>query len=226
VYLLLGLFFILTSCTVPCAAAIIPPLAHPQLSAGIEAPVARALDGASVVSVVPINPVVVSATYAETETPPSLSSPASIAYLAADSSSESGSASSYTYHEPPSLTLTILLAFLLLLPLSGNLAQRTLGAALLGQILLGVIFGTPVGGWLEGAWEEAFVALGYVGLLGLVFEGMLSLLSSSCKGRGQYEWDDREFRCRRDKRGRIWLGRNYRGMGTCKGGVIQNKFEP
>jgi hypothetical protein len=85
----------------------------------------------------------------------------------------SRSAASHTYHEPYPLPLLILLSFLFLLPIAGHVAQRLLCAGLLGQILLGVIFGTPVGGWLDETWEEAWVALGYVGLLGLVFEGEL-----------------------------------------------------
>lgn len=80
-------------------------------------------------------------------------------------------AASHVYHEPYPLPLLILLSFLFLLPIFGHVAQTILCAGLLGQILLGVIFGTPIGGWLDKSWEEAWVALGYVGLLGLVFEG-------------------------------------------------------
>lgn len=79
--------------------------------------------------------------------------------------------SSFAYHEPSTSSTLILLAFLYLLNLAGWLLQATIGAGLLGQILIGVIFGTPLAGWLPASWEEAFVALGYGGLLLLVFEG-------------------------------------------------------
>lgn len=92
-------------------------------------------------------------------------------FVRATTNENESPAASWTYHEPSPLPLTVLIGFLILLPISGAIAQRVLSAALLGQILVGVIFGTPVGGWLERSWEDAWVALGYIGLLGLVFEG-------------------------------------------------------
>ncbi|KAK8869496.1 hypothetical protein IAR55_000061 [Kwoniella newhampshirensis] len=81
--------------------------------------------------------------------------------------------SSFTYHEPPTSSLLILTSWLYLLNLFGWLSQHILSAQLLGQILVGIIFGAPLAGWLEESWEEAFVTLGYVGLLLIVFEGKL-----------------------------------------------------
>lgn len=49
--------------------------------------------------------------------------------------------------------------------------QHVVSAGLLGQILLGIIYGSPLAGWLDVAWQETFVVLGYVGLLLIVFEG-------------------------------------------------------
>ncbi|WWD16245.1 hypothetical protein CI109_100671 [Kwoniella shandongensis] len=82
--------------------------------------------------------------------------------------------SSFTYHEPSPTSLLILTSWLYLLNLFGWLSQYILSAQLLGQILIGIIYGTPLAGWLDESWEEAFVVLGYVGLLLLVFEGGLS----------------------------------------------------
>jgi Kef-type K+ transport system membrane component KefB len=79
--------------------------------------------------------------------------------------------SSFAYHEPSSTQIVILLSFLLFLNLAGAFAQRFLSAGLLGQILVGIIYGTPLAGILEQSWEEAIVAVGYVGLLLVVFEG-------------------------------------------------------
>lgn len=67
--------------------------------------------------------------------------------------------------------MLVLGTFLYLLNLFGWAGQKFLNAGLLGQILLGVIYGTPLAGWLDESWQEAFVALGYVGLLIVVFEG-------------------------------------------------------
>ncbi|OCF71468.1 hypothetical protein I204_07526 [Kwoniella mangroviensis CBS 8886] len=82
--------------------------------------------------------------------------------------------SSFTYHEPSIVQLLILSSWIYLLNLLGWISQHLLSAQLLGQILIGIIYGTPLAGWLEESWEEAFVALGYVGLLLIVFEGGLS----------------------------------------------------
>ncbi|WWD00993.1 hypothetical protein V866_007931 [Kwoniella sp. B9012] len=82
--------------------------------------------------------------------------------------------SSSTYHEPSIVQLLILSSWIYLLNLFGWISQHILSAQLLGQILIGIIYGTPLAGWLEESWEEAFVALGYVGLLLIVFEGGLS----------------------------------------------------
>lgn len=79
--------------------------------------------------------------------------------------------SSFTYEEPSVSSLLVLSSWLYLLNVFGYLAQRLLSAGLLGQILIGVIYGTPLAGWLDESWEAAFVAIGYVGLLVVVFEG-------------------------------------------------------
>ena len=82
--------------------------------------------------------------------------------------------SSFPYHEPSATQIIILLSFLLFLNLAGTAAQRFLSAGLLGQILVGIVYGTPLAGILEDSWEEAIVAIGYVGLLLVVFEGKSS----------------------------------------------------
>ncbi|ORY31422.1 Sodium/hydrogen exchanger family-domain-containing protein [Naematelia encephala] len=79
--------------------------------------------------------------------------------------------SSFTYHEPSTLQYLILIAFFSLLNIFGWVAQWLLSAGLLGQILIGVIFGEPLAGWLDQSWMEAFISVGYVGLLLVVYEG-------------------------------------------------------
>ncbi|ORY66940.1 Sodium/hydrogen exchanger family-domain-containing protein [Leucosporidium creatinivorum] len=79
-----------------------------------------------------------------------------------------------TYHEPSLPHLLTLIAFLYLLQVSRTLADRALGAGLLGEIAVGVVFG-PVAGIMLQEWEETLVAVGYIGLVVIVFEGGLHL---------------------------------------------------
>lgn len=50
-----------------------------------------------------------------------------------------------------------------------------MGAGLIGQILLGVLYGAPVGNILHAAWQETFLAVGYIGLILIIFEGGLTV---------------------------------------------------
>jgi len=66
----------------------------------------------------------------------------------------------------------------LLLLLNGirYILDRLLYCGLIGEVLIGIIWGLPVGGtaWLTLGMQETIQALGYLGLIGLVFEGGLS----------------------------------------------------
>lgn len=48
-------------------------------------------------------------------------------------------------------------------------------AGLIGQILMGILYGAPVGNILDLAWQGTFMALGYVGLILIIFEGGLTI---------------------------------------------------
>ena len=49
-------------------------------------------------------------------------------------------------------------------------------AGLIGQIIVGLIYGLPIGGdMIPIAWQEAFIALGYIGLVLIIFEGALAV---------------------------------------------------
>lgn len=54
--------------------------------------------------------------------------------------------------------------------------DRFLYCGIIGQILIGIIWGLPVGGisWLADGNQETIEALGYLGLICLVFEGRLN----------------------------------------------------
>ncbi|BGO99026.1 hypothetical protein RTG_00546 [Rhodotorula toruloides ATCC 204091] len=78
------------------------------------------------------------------------------------------------YHEPPFTSLAVLISFLFLANVARGIANKVLYAGLLGEIAVGVIFG-PVAKILDTEWEETFVAVGYIGLVLIVFEGGLTL---------------------------------------------------
>ncbi len=90
---------------------------------------------------------------------------------------------SLPYHEPTIITILSFTSFLLLLNGIRVVLDRLLYCGLLGEILLGVIWGLPVGGtaWLTEATQETVQALGYLGLIGLVFEGGLSTSPSQLR---------------------------------------------
>lgn len=83
----------------------------------------------------------------------------------------------YLAYEEPGITVILsLTSFLLLLNGSRYVLDRLLYCGLIGEILIGIIWGLPVGGiaWLTEGMQETIQAFGYLGLIGLVFEGGLS----------------------------------------------------
>lgn len=80
------------------------------------------------------------------------------------------------YEEPGITTVLSLTSFLLLLNASRYILDRLLYCGIIGEILIGIIWGLPVGGtaWLTEDTQETILAYGYLGLIGLVFEGGLS----------------------------------------------------
>ena len=80
------------------------------------------------------------------------------------------------YEEPGITTILSLTSFLLLLNGVRYILDRLLYCGIIGEILIGVIWGLPVGGtaWLTKGMQETIQALGYLGLIGLVFEGGLT----------------------------------------------------
>lgn len=70
-------------------------------------------------------------------------------------------------------------SFLLLLNLVNAALDKVLYCGLLGQVLIGIAWGTPGAKWLTVTVEETIVQWGYLGLILLVFEGMLCCLRKS-----------------------------------------------
>jgi len=90
---------------------------------------------------------------------------------------------SLPYHEPRITTILSLTSFLLVLNGSRYVLDRTLYCGLLGEILTGVVWGSPLGGtaWLSHAAQETVQSLGYLGLIGLVFEGGMNTSPSGLR---------------------------------------------
>ena len=80
---------------------------------------------------------------------------------------------SLPYHEPGITTILSLISFILALNGSRYVLDRLLCCGLLGEIFIGVVWGAPLGGtaWLTAANQETVQSFGYLGLIGLVFEG-------------------------------------------------------
>ena len=81
---------------------------------------------------------------------------------------------SFPYHEPSIETILILTSFLLLLNIVNYLFDNLIYCGLLGQILIGIWFGAPGTAWLNIDVQLAIQQLGYLGLILIVYEGMLS----------------------------------------------------
>ncbi|GJE83967.1 Sodium/hydrogen exchanger [Phanerochaete sordida] len=81
---------------------------------------------------------------------------------------------SFPYHEPGVVELLILLSFIFFLNVVRTVADYYLYAGIIAEIVLGMVYGDPLAGILPSDWEGTFTVLGYLGLIGIVFEGGLS----------------------------------------------------
>ncbi|OIW27102.1 Sodium/hydrogen exchanger [Coniochaeta ligniaria NRRL 30616] len=79
------------------------------------------------------------------------------------------------YHEPDVVSILTLISFFILLAVSEWLSNKIFRAGLIGQIVVGLIYGVPIANILALEWQEAFLALGYVGLILIIFEGGLTI---------------------------------------------------
>ncbi|KAK4163348.1 Hsp70 ATPase ssc1 [Cladorrhinum sp. PSN259] len=79
------------------------------------------------------------------------------------------------YHEPDIVSILTLISFFLFLAIAEWVADKVLRAGLIGQIIVGLIYGIPVANILALDWQETFLALGYVGLILIIFEGGLTI---------------------------------------------------
>ncbi|KAM7193653.1 Hsp70 ATPase ssc1 [Naviculisporaceae sp. PSN 640] len=80
-----------------------------------------------------------------------------------------------SYHEPGIIPILTLISFFYLLSVGEWVADKVFRAGLIGQIIVGLLYGVPVGNILLLEWQESFIALGYIGLLVIIFEGGLTI---------------------------------------------------
>lgn len=68
--------------------------------------------------------------------------------------------------------ILIIVSFFFFLSLAEWVSAKVIRAGIIGQIAVGIIFGAPLANILEHKWQETFMALGYVGLILIIFEGL------------------------------------------------------
>ncbi|KAL1841087.1 hypothetical protein VTJ49DRAFT_7418 [Mycothermus thermophilus] len=79
------------------------------------------------------------------------------------------------YREPNMISILTLISFFLFLALAEWLADKIIRAPLIGQIIVGLVYGLPLANILIIDWQETFLALGYLGLILIIFEGGLTI---------------------------------------------------
>jgi hypothetical protein len=68
----------------------------------------------------------------------------------------------------------IIISFFFFLSLAEWISAKIIRAGIIGQIAVGIIYGKPLADILEYSWQKTFLALGYVGLILIIFEGMMT----------------------------------------------------
>lgn len=52
------------------------------------------------------------------------------------------------------------------------MSAKVIRAGIIGQIAVGIIYGKPLANILQEPWQHTFMALGYIGLILIIFEGL------------------------------------------------------
>ena len=82
-------------------------------------------------------------------------------------------AAALSYHEPGIVTILVQASFLLLLNLVNWILDNAIYCGLLGQVFVGIAWGVPGANWLSTEVQETVMQLGYLGLILIVYEGMI-----------------------------------------------------
>lgn len=78
------------------------------------------------------------------------------------------------YQEPGITALLTLSSFLYLLNIINHLLDKWIYCGLLGQVFVGVAWGMPGAQWISKAIQGVFTQLGFLGVVLLVYEGMIA----------------------------------------------------
>ncbi|KAF7717505.1 Sodium/hydrogen exchanger family protein [Penicillium ucsense] len=79
------------------------------------------------------------------------------------------------YHEPDIVSILVIISFFFFLSIAEWVSTKIIRAGIIGQIAVGIIYGKPLANILEHTWQETFLAIGYVGLILIIFEGGLQV---------------------------------------------------
>lgn len=78
------------------------------------------------------------------------------------------------YEEPSVIEILILISFFTFLSISEWISSKIIKAGIIGPLVVGIIYGEPLTNILHHEWQETFLALSYVGLILIIFEGGLT----------------------------------------------------
>lgn len=67
-----------------------------------------------------------------------------------------------------------MISFFTFLSLAETLSSLVIRAGIIGPIAVGIIYGEPLANILHTTWQETFLAIGYIGLILIIFEGGLT----------------------------------------------------
>lgn len=68
--------------------------------------------------------------------------------------------------------ILVIISFFFILCLAEWLSAKVIRAGIIGNIAVGIIYGVPLANILEINWQKTFLALGYIGLILIIFEGL------------------------------------------------------
>ena len=73
------------------------------------------------------------------------------------------------------MEILVIISFFFILSLAEWISARVIQAGIIGNIAVGIIYGVPLANILEMDWQKTFLSLGYIGLILIIFEGLLYL---------------------------------------------------
>ena len=76
-----------------------------------------------------------------------------------------------TNHDWIVIQVLTIISFFFFLSLAEWISAKMIRAGIVGQIAVGIIYGVPLADILKVTWQETFLAIGYIGLILIIFEG-------------------------------------------------------